>query len=249
MHMQRKSGPRTFLSTSLAAVVLVACAGAAAAMGPDAGTDGAKDKEKKVEKHRVVVINENGHERVIEGDGPLVRRGYLGVGLTEMTPELRTHFGAPENSGVMVSHVEPGGPAERAGIKVGDIISEIDGKDVATSWELGAKVRELDDNQQVPLEIWRGGKVQTMTAAIQLRERPELDMGPLFIRRGSKEGGDVLLHLNSDGGPGLFKMAAPDGHPMQLQRLRSPREAELEKKVQDLEKRLDDLEKQLKQRK
>ena len=53
--------------------------------------------------------------RSIEGDGPMVRRGYLGVGLTELTPELRTHFGVPEESGVMVSKVEPGSPAEKAG--------------------------------------------------------------------------------------------------------------------------------------
>ena len=40
----------------------------------------------------------------------MVRRGFLGVGLTELTPELRTHFGVPEESGVMVSKVEPGKP-------------------------------------------------------------------------------------------------------------------------------------------
>lgn len=243
--MDNTPGFRTLITACLFACAMVGLAGAARA---DAGTDSAKEKDKKVEKHRIVVVNDDGHERVIEGDGPLVRRGYLGVGLTEMTPELRTHFGAPEDSGVMVSHIESDSPAERAGLKVGDIISGIDGKDVAASWDLRAKVRDYDDGQQVPMEIWRNGKVQTLTATIQQRERPEMDMGPLFFK--SKDGGDVLLRLNSEhGGPLAHFMSDGDGPEIHLQRLRSPREAELEKKIQELAKRLDDLEKQLKQKK
>lgn len=241
--MKRTPGLRTFITVCLFACSTAGLAGAARA---DAGTDSAKDK--KVEKHRIVVVNDDGHERVIEGDGPLVRRGFLGVGLTEMTPELRTHFGAPEDSGVMVSRIESDSPAERAGLKVGDIITGIDGKDVATSWDVRAKVRDYDDGQQVPMEVWRGGKVQTLTATMQQRERPEMDMGPLFFK--TKDGGDVLLRLNPEhGGPLAHFMSDSDGPEIHLQRLRSPREAELEKKIQELAKRLDELEKQLKQKK
>jgi hypothetical protein len=243
--MQSTTGLRTLIATGL---LTAAFAGLAAA------DPGAESKEKKVEKHRIVVINENGRERVIEGDGPLVRRGFLGVGLTEMTPELRAHFGVPEESGVMVSRVEAGSPAEKAGLKVGDVITAVDGKPVQVSWDVRAQIGEGEDGQQVPLEVWRNGKVQTLTAGIVLRERPEMDMGPLFFK--SKDGDDVLLRFDKELGPGAHMRipgpggpGGPEGPEIRVQRLRSPREAELEKKVQDLEKRLDELERQLRQKK
>jgi len=235
---------------ALVTMALTAFVAAGAAWAdPGSGPDG---KEKKVEKRRIVVINENGKERVIEGDGPMVRRGFLGVGLTELTPELRTHFGAPEEAGVMVSSVEAGSPAEKAGLKVGDIISEVDGKPVRSSWELSAKVRGYEEGQQAPLEVWRDGKVQNLTASITLRERPEFDMGPLFAKGG--EDGPMRLHLREMGGPGgpHIRIAGPEGaeeKDVRVMHLRTPREVELEKQLKDLEKRLNELEKQLKQRK
>jgi membrane-associated protease RseP (regulator of RpoE activity) len=243
--MNRKPGLRTLAVTTLLALALAGAAGAVT------GSSDPEGKEKKVEKRRIVVINENGKERVIEGDGPMVRRGFLGVGLTELTPELRTHFGAPEESGVMVSKVEAGSPAEKAGLKVGDIISRVDGKGVESSWEVSAKVRDAEEGQQVPLEVWRNGKVMTLTAAVTLKERPEMDMGPMFFK--TKEGGDLMFHLPR-GPEGRLRLPGPgpDGEPRvrieRLEKLRTPREIELEKKLQDLEKRLNELEAQLKQR-
>jgi hypothetical protein len=252
--MSSSPGLRTLAVTTLLALALTGAAGAVS------GSNDKEGKEKKVEKRRIVMVNEDGKERVIEGDGPMVRRGYLGVGLTELTPELRTHFGVPEESGVMVSKVEAGSPAEKAGLKVGDIISRIDGKPVESSWTVSAKVREYEDGQQAPLEVWRNAKVMTLTATIALKERPEMDMGPFFFK--TKEGGDMLLHLpGHDGhvrmlGPGPdghLKVPGPGGGPEvrieRLERLRTPREIELEKKLQDLEKRLNELEAQLRQRK
>ncbi|HEX9943718.1 MAG TPA: PDZ domain-containing protein [Thermoanaerobaculia bacterium] len=206
----------------------------------------ADDKEpKKVEKRRVVVVDKDGKRQVFEGDGPMMRRGYLGVGLTELTPELRTHFGVPEDAGAMVAKVEPGSPAEKAGIKVGDILTSVDGQDVKSSWDVMRKVRPLDDGQQVPVEIWRNGKAQNLTVTIVQKERPEFDMGPLFWKEG--DGEPKILHLDKDKllkdwpkGRGGLGVLSPEGR-----RLVTPRELELEKKLKELEKRIDELERQL----
>jgi membrane-associated protease RseP (regulator of RpoE activity) len=228
------------------ALGLAVWTGAASTVRADEGDgDG-----KKVEKHRVVIVKD-GKPEVYEGDGPMVRRGYLGVALTDLTPELRTHFGVPEDSGVMVAKVEPGSPAEKAGIRVGDILTAIDGKAVKSSWDVGGKIRGYDDGQQVPIEVWRNGKAQNISVGIVERERPELDMMP-FFKKG--EGGPLLLNLDHEkllnlkdlkDLPNLKEWTDESGkHFIRLQSP-SPREAELEKKLKALEKRIDELQKQL----
>src|SRR5688500_12390489 len=84
---------------------------------PEAQPAPAPRPDKQVHK-RVIVVDKDGKEHVYDSEGTRVRRGYLGVGLTEMTPELRAHFGVPEEAGVMVSSVEDGSPADKAGLKV-----------------------------------------------------------------------------------------------------------------------------------
>lgn len=230
-----------------AALGLMALLGSGVGAWALPGDDKGKAEKKVVEKHRIVFVGPDGKEQVIEGRGPMVRRGYLGVGLTELTPELRTHFGAPEDAGVMVSNIEPGSPADKAGLKVGDVISRIDGKDARSSWEIRSRLRGAEEGQQVPLEIWRNGKVQTVTATITLRERSELDMGPLFIREEGEEG-PVVLRLNREigGMPERIELpppGTPGGGPTWVER--SPRERLLEKRLQELEKRIGELERQL----
>lgn len=225
------------------------------AAGAQAAPAEEKDKQRKVETRRVAVINQDGKERVIHLDGPLMRRGYLGIALTDLTPELRTHFGVPEDTGVMVSKVEPGSPAEKAGVKVGDVLTSVGGEDVKGSWDVHRKIRSREDGQQVPLEIWRNGKVQTLSATVEKRERAELDMAPFFSREG-KDGERLMFRLDRDkllkGLPEGVEVLPPpggwkegEGPRAWAYRLGSPREAELEKRLKELEKRLAELEKQL----
>jgi membrane-associated protease RseP (regulator of RpoE activity) len=247
---------KTFVGRT-AAVALMALLGTGAAAWALPGDDKDDKKIEKVEKRRIVIVGPDGKETVIDGHGPLVRRGYLGVGLTELTPELRTHFGAPEDAGVMVSSVEPGSPADKAGLQVGDIIARIDGKDVRSSWEIRSEARGFEEGQQVPLEVWRDRKAQTLTATVTLRERPELDMGPLLMRRAGEDG-PVVLQFNKELGglperielppPGPLPPPGAPGegpHEFRIERRRSPRERVLEQRLQELEKRIADLEKQL----
>ena len=188
---------------------------------------------------------------------PMMRRGFLGINLTDLTPELRAHFGVPEGEGVMVGKVEPGSPAEKAGVKVGDILTSVDGQAIKSSWDVMAKVRRIEDGQQVPLEIWRNGRAQNLTATIVERERSEMDVSPLFFKSG-------------DGEPMAFRMERGDMKPEDIEKYKeklregnvlrvhpgeggrllvSPREAELEKKLKQLEKRIQELEQQIDRKK
>lgn len=196
---------------------------------------------KPVVREKIVVVDKDGKEHVWDSEGRPVRRGFLGVGLTELTPELRAHFGVSEDAGVMVSSVEDGSPADKAGLKVGDIIASIDGKDVKSSWDIRAQVRELKEGEQVPLTVYRDGKAQNLSATITMRERPELDMAP-FLFRGDGEGKPMVFHLDRDQ---LLNLPRAEGGDVLLPRMRSAREAELEKRLKELEKRLAELEKLL----
>lgn len=206
---------------------------------------------KQIVKKKVVIVDQDGKQKVWEGDGPLVRRGYLGVALMDLTPELRSHFGVPDDAGVMVAKVEPGSPAEKAGIKVGDILTRVDGGPLKSSWDVTGKIRKLNDGQQIPIEVWRNGKAQNVTVAIVEKERPEIDMGPLFFKEANGEA--TVLRMNPDELKGMTQRFKIDdgglGKDVQIRRFASPREVEMEKKLKALEKRIDELEKQLKKQK
>ncbi|HWN42385.1 MAG TPA: PDZ domain-containing protein [Thermoanaerobaculia bacterium] len=200
---------------------------------------------KPVVREKIVVVDKDGKEHVFDSQGTPVRRGYLGVGLTELSPELRAHFGVPEDAGVMVSSVEDGSPADKAGVKVGDIIAALDGKDVKSSWDIRSQVRELKEGEQVPVTVYRDGKAQNLSAAIAMRERPELDMAPFLFRgTGGGDGEPMVFHLDREK---LLNLPMAVRGDVLLSR-RSAREAELEKRLKELEKRLADLEKLLEKR-
>jgi membrane-associated protease RseP (regulator of RpoE activity) len=189
----------------------------------------------EVEKSKLIYVDENGEETVVQGAGTLVKRGYLGVDLTELTPELRAHFGAPQDAGVMVARVVPGSPAEKAGLEIGDIITSLDGKPVESSWDVRSRVRALGDGAALPLEVQRGGKPLALSATVVQRERREMDLAPFLLRR-------------APGSPGSPEGGAPNGTQaprLRIQRFLSPREEMLEKKLKALEKRLNDLENRL----
>src|SRR5436190_18874708 len=86
-----------------------------------------------------------------------VERGFLGVKLQDLTPEFAQQFNVPENSGALVGDVTPDSPAEKAGIKTGDIIVEFDGKDVRDSRHLKLQVAQTHPGKTVPVKVLRDG--------------------------------------------------------------------------------------------
>ena len=67
--------------------------------------------------------------------------GFLGVRLAELTPELRVHFGVAEDAGVMISRVLGDSAAQAAGLSVGDIVTRVDGREIASTSDLGRAIR------------------------------------------------------------------------------------------------------------
>ncbi|HEY0142683.1 MAG TPA: Do family serine endopeptidase [Thermoanaerobaculia bacterium] len=99
-----------------------------------------------------------------------VTRGYLGMSISDVTEETREAFSLPEARGALVQAVEPGKPADRAGIRHGDVILEIDGKPMRNNREVIDYISYLPVGTNVKITVFRNGKRETLTA--KTSERP-----------------------------------------------------------------------------
>jgi serine protease Do len=100
-----------------------------------------------------------------------VTRGWLGVSIQEMTPELGKALGLKENKGALVAQVVSGSPAEKAGIEQGDVIVEFDGKEIGDSKDLPRTVASTPVGKSVTVKVTRGGKL--MDRQVKLGEMEE----------------------------------------------------------------------------
>ena len=101
-----------------------------------------------------------------------VERGYLGVKLQELTPELGGQFNVPENSnGALIGEVLEKSAAAEAGLKNGDVITELNGTPVKDRRNLQLMVGRLAPNDKVSLKVLRDGKEKSFT--VTLKEMPE----------------------------------------------------------------------------
>jgi serine protease Do len=98
------------------------------------------------------------------------RRGWLGVKIQQVTPEIAESLGLKDASGAMVAGVTDGGPAEKAKIHGGDVILKFDGHDVKEMHNLPRIVADSEVGKEVPVLLWRDGKEVTVQTV--LAERP-----------------------------------------------------------------------------
>lgn len=87
-----------------------------------------------------------------------VTRGYLGVDIQDLTPELATAFDAPSVAGALVAHVDDGSPAARAGLRVGDVIVGFGDRAIETSARLPRYVSQTEPGRRVVVAYLRDGK-------------------------------------------------------------------------------------------
>jgi serine protease Do len=107
-------------------------------------------------------------DALMRGQRPM--RGYLGVGLQALDEDLAPGFGLPKDQGELVRSVVPGGPADRAGIKQGDIILRVNGQQVTPEQTVSYLIANTPVGQRVPLDIVRNGR--RMTVQVTTAQRP-----------------------------------------------------------------------------
>ena len=103
-----------------------------------------------------------------------VTRGYLGVAIQTVTPDLAQEFNLKNNEGAIISDVVPNGPAAKAGLKDGDVVVSFNHHAITDSRQLQLDVAETRPDTTVPMEIIRDGNTKTIDVTVkQLRPKGE----------------------------------------------------------------------------
>ncbi len=95
-----------------------------------------------------------------------VTRARLGVTIQDVNQQLANSFKLPRPMGALVSDVEADGPAAKAGLKSGDVIVKLDGRDIDRSSDLPSRVAALKPGSAAHVEVWRNGKPQDITVSL-----------------------------------------------------------------------------------
>ena len=119
-----------------------------------------------IDMARNVMDQLKAHGRVI--------RGWLGVEIQEVTPDLAQSFGLPKPEGALVASADKDGPAGKGGIERGDIVLSFNGHPVKDEHELPALVAQTPINQKVPVEVVRNGKHINLDVTIGERKEPQV---------------------------------------------------------------------------
>jgi serine protease Do len=146
-----------------------------------------------------------------------VTRGWLGVSIQQLTADLATSLGMDKPTGALVSTVADGSPAEKAGIKVGDVIIEYSGKPIQHSSQLPIWVARTDVGKSVPLKVLRGKDEVRLSVTIGELEEDEIvastskkdDLG-LTVQRLPPE---IARSLGLEGIQGVLITAVDPGGP------------------------------------
>ncbi len=112
--------------------------------------------------------------------GERPQRGYLGIGIAPMTEDYAAALGLPKDRGEIVQRVEDGEAAAKAGLKRGDVVTKVNGKDVTPQQTLSYLVANVKPGTRIPIEIIRDGKPMTLNAVVGTRPPEEELAGSSF---------------------------------------------------------------------
>ena len=126
-----------------------------------------------------------------------VTHAYMGVGINDVTPENSKFFQMSKAQGAVVSEVQPDSPGAKAGLKVGDVITKLDGRDVSDAGQLQVEVGQVQPGTTIHLDVLRDGKNITVPVTVE-----ELGKGKAQESASDEEGkprwGIGLADLDSD---------------------------------------------------
>lgn len=105
-----------------------------------------------------------------------VRRGRIGVSVQDITPDIANALGLPVKAGALIGQIEPGSPAEKAGLKAGDAIIAIDGRALLSSNHLRNNVGLRERGEKIKITIFRNGKRRDVTVRVGKPRVSELDV-------------------------------------------------------------------------
>jgi serine protease DegQ len=109
-------------------------------------------------------------EQIVQSGG--VTRGWIGVEVQDLTPELAESFQRPNTNGALIAGVLKGGPADRAGIKPGDILVAVDGNPVVDSSSMLNLIAALSPGKTASITVIRNGSDKTVKINAGKRPRP-----------------------------------------------------------------------------
>lgn len=119
-------------------------------------------------------------------------RSWIGIRIQSLTPELAQSYGLQGTSGALVAEVVPGGPAQVAGVKDGDVVTSFNGRELRRSTDLPLFASMAGVGREVPIKVWRGGK--EVTLKVKLAAFPD-DKGHALAEEPAQEGVSAQLGL------------------------------------------------------
>ncbi len=127
-----------------------------------------------------------------------VTRGFLGIGIQNLTPELAQWFGIQEGNGVLVSEVSPGSPAEKAGIQRDDVVIEYEGVPAKEIGSFRSRVASTAPGTSVKIVLMRGGERMEKTIEIGAKTGSDAEPGTGAEADGASAASQVQLGIRVD---------------------------------------------------
>jgi serine protease Do len=127
-----------------------------------------------------------------------VSHGYIGVGISDVTPDEAKYFHVNNTSGAVITQVEPDSPAAKAGLKVGDVITELNGKAVSDAGELQVEVGQNQPGTTLHLKALRDGKSVDLPVTLEAMEKAEHGSESADASHGKPRWGLGLADLTPD---------------------------------------------------
>jgi serine protease Do len=126
-----------------------------------------------------------------------VEHGFIGISISDVTPDNAKFFNMNHPTGALVSQVEPNSPGAKAGLKIGDVITQLDGKNVADAGELQVEVGQKHPGETIQLDVMRDGKSMNIPVTLESMNAPN-QSGTANSERGKGRWGLSLGELNQD---------------------------------------------------